>query len=792
MRILHIAPSPPRASGIINYAERFRTLLAHDPARSISLYHAGADIGDCESDVAALIRSWRASRSLANDARSGMYDLIQVESGANCYPEFFLSVFLGLRRPSIPMFITMHDPPYLVLSPIQHFGLAGPSMLQRLLKRVISFCVSKPLESFVIGRAAGIIVLSDAGSQAARKRFPQHAHKFTHAPLFVYRDADTAPAVKDDGLILSAGYWTPRRGVEVLLEALEVLRRDHRQLLAGRHLVIAGGVLPDKTSERYFRDISERVRLGGWGGMIGLLRDLPAAEYEALFDRAAIYVSSEVSRNRRCIPASANIVRAVGSACAIIAPDLPGTAEFIRHGANGYVFAPGKSSDLARCLRCLLPSDATIRSFQSFNLSLAAGRYRGCDTARAFVSLYERHIPPRCASFPTALPQPQQMNRRLARPVGIGPIRGIYVDTREAAGNRAGIGRYIAGLTDAMRTIQPGAPLISVADQGPMDTNPSHRELIVPRTGLGWHWTMARHLRSAGLGSIYISTGSPIVPAITNTPTVVIVYDMASRKCPASVTLKSKLVDTLFLSSAIEKASAIVAISYATKRDLLAAYPRAAHKLSVVPPAADRSFRPTAANETIRRAYALPNQYVLAVGTIEPRKNYDRLLTAYQGLDGDLRRRYGLVIVGKAGWKCGRTISRIEQMQRTENVRYLRYVPDNDLSSLYSMASLFVYPSVFEGFGLPVLEAMQSGVPVVTSDRSSMPEIGGDAVAYCDPDDPGSIREELRRVMTDPVLAATLRARGVERAKRYSWEESARTMWSVIDGVRNRRLCDGR
>jgi glycosyltransferase involved in cell wall biosynthesis len=224
----------------------------------------------------------------------------------------------------------------------------------------------------------------------------------------------------------------------------------------------------------------------------------------------------------------------------------------------------------------------------------------------------------------------------------------------------------------------------------------------------------------------------------------------------------------------------VIANSEATASDVAALLPMRRERIFVTPFAADPGvFHPETSPERIeevRRRYGVPpGPYLLSLGTVEPRKNLPRLLRCFfrmaeQEAFSDLQ----LMLVGPAGWKTGEIFATIESRPDLRSrVRLTGFVPDADLAALYSGARAFVYPSLYEGFGLPVLEAMQCGTPVVTSDTSSMPEVAGDAAVCVPPGDGDALYHALHRLVSDDAWAAQLGRRGRERSRRYSWDITA-------------------
>jgi len=227
-------------------------------------------------------------------------------------------------------------------------------------------------------------------------------------------------------------------------------------------------------------------------------------------------------------------------------------------------------------------------------------------------------------------------------------------------------------------------------------------------------------------------------------------------------------------------ATRIVAVSESTKRDLIDRHSVGPAKIAVIPLGVSDDFRPLepAAVDRVRAAHRLPDRFVLAVGTIQPRKNLAVLAASMASLP-DLP----LVIAGKPGWLADRVMSDLAEPIRAGRVRMLGYVPDGDLPALYGAASCVAFVSRFEGFGLPAIEAMACGTPVVASDRGALPEVVGDAALIVAADDPGQIARAIRSVVDEPVLHAHLRGAGLNRASLYTWRATAEATLSVLREV---------
>ncbi|PKO23222.1 MAG: glycosyltransferase family 1 protein [Chloroflexi bacterium HGW-Chloroflexi-1] len=235
------------------------------------------------------------------------------------------------------------------------------------------------------------------------------------------------------------------------------------------------------------------------------------------------------------------------------------------------------------------------------------------------------------------------------------------------------------------------------------------------------------------------------------------------------------------------RSAAVLADSAATKADLVRAYgvdPGGVHVVYLGRDAALAPVRDADALARVRARYGIGERYLLYVGTLQPRKNLARLVDAFAPLAGDpALDGVQLVLAGKRGWLDDDLAPRVARLGLSERVRFPGYVADADLPALLSGARAFVFPSLYEGFGIPVLEAQSCGVPVMTSNNSSLPEVAGDAALLVDPHDVDAIAEAMCRLVTDDALRAELVRRGFENVKRFSWEKCARETLEVLEGV---------
>ncbi len=236
------------------------------------------------------------------------------------------------------------------------------------------------------------------------------------------------------------------------------------------------------------------------------------------------------------------------------------------------------------------------------------------------------------------------------------------------------------------------------------------------------------------------------------------------------------------MAMAARRAARVITVSESSKRDILRYFDIDPEKITVIPNAYDERFGIEPIEEDVvrvRERYQLHDEFVLYAGNVKPHKNLERLIDAFQivrsrGLD-----RLKLVLIGDDISKYASLRRAVHQHQLHKYVRFLGYLPEETLAVLYRLAGVFVFPSLYEGFGLPPLEAMASGTPVVTSNVSSLPEVAGDAAVLVDPYDADAIADGIFRVLTDERLRRDLRQRGLARARQFSWEQSVKRVHDI-------------
>ena len=288
--------------------------------------------------------------------------------------------------------------------------------------------------------------------------------------------------------------------------------------------------------------------------------------------------------------------------------------------------------------------------------------------------------------------------------------------------------------------------------------------------------TLSAELRRRPVDVLHVQfTAPPFAPC----PVVTTIHDLSFEHLPETFKRRSRAQLRLTVRRTARKAALIVTLSEFSRRDIIETYAVDPERVIVTPAAAPALFKPIVDEtelEKVRERYGIGTNYLLSLGSIQPRKNLMRLIEAFQWLRKSRPddKPPQLVIAGKRGWLDEEVFRAAQQDGLNESVRFIGYVPEEDLPALYSGAMCFVYPSYFEGFGLPVLEAMQCGAPVIAGNQTSLPEVAGDAALLFDPFDTRALGEAIARVIDHPDYRAELRVKGLRRAAEFSWIATAR------------------
>lgn len=370
----------------------------------------------------------------------------------------------------------------------------------------------------------------------------------------------------------------------------------------------------------------------------------------------------------------------------------------------------------------------------------------------------------------------------------------IYIDVSAAVHSKAGLGRYSERLASALIARRPERYALFY-NQGREGRFPKSLPTTVPRRAVRWGykpWRMAVLLgQMARVGfdrlvpgvELFHSTEHLLLP-LRRAPAVLTVHDLIYMLFPEY----HKSLNYWYLNRAMPlycaRASAIIAVSEATKRDLVKFYGVDPAKVTVVYEAAAAHFQPPppARIARVRQSYRLPERFLIHLSTIEPRKNLLRLLDAFQIVRQSVPDMH-LLLAGGRGWLDEDFFARIAAEGLSDVVRPLGWVPDEDLPAVIGAAALAVQPSLYEGFGLPILEHMACGQVVAASDSSSHPEVGGAAAAYFDPTSVEEMAAVILRLLTDSDEYARRRALGLAQAARFSWERAAAETEAVYESL---------
>ncbi len=357
----------------------------------------------------------------------------------------------------------------------------------------------------------------------------------------------------------------------------------------------------------------------------------------------------------------------------------------------------------------------------------------------------------------------------------------------------AGIGQYVRSLVNAMleqdshnkyTLLTSGRP--TQEHPFPRAENVRGRSVVIPDRYLTilWYRLHVPLLADYFTGPVDIYHGLDFVlpPLSKKTRTVVTIYDLAFLEHPETAVPSLVAYLNKVVPEAVERADVVAAISHTTKQALMKQYHAPAEKITVIPCGVGAQFQrvtdPVFLEET-RRKFDVQQPFLFSVGTLEPRKNHIGLIRAFHEVQQRKKSSLILAIAGDKGWMYEETLNVVRELKLEDKVRFLGRISERELITLYSLAEMFAFPSFFEGFGIPPLEAMACGAPVITSTTSSLPEVAGDAALFVDPHDIHAIADAIQRLAENTHLREELRQKGYRQAQRYTWSRSATKMLAV-------------
>lgn len=364
----------------------------------------------------------------------------------------------------------------------------------------------------------------------------------------------------------------------------------------------------------------------------------------------------------------------------------------------------------------------------------------------------------------------------------------IAVDVRTAGGEKAGKGWYTFHIMQNLLKRDNKNEYILYAKEGVpgFEQFKNARQKNIEGGGLNWHRKVAKDIKKQKV-DLFFAPSSYIIPALLpkSIRKIMVVHDLVAFLFPDTHNKKAVFIERLLLKRSLKKSDYIFTVSNNTKKDLLENFNLEKEKIGITYCSAGDNFKPVPKEEFITFAQKtnLPEHFFLAVGTIIPRKNYLNLIKAF-AIVNEKYPNYHLVIVGKNGWDYEEVYEEIRKNYLNKKVHVLGYLSEKSLVSLYNLAKAFVFPSLYEGFGIPPLEAMKCGCPVIASYTSSIPEVVGDSALLIDPENHLEIAGAMLKIIKDDGVADKLSSHGLNQSKKFSWADSAEKLFEVIESFK--------
>jgi len=372
----------------------------------------------------------------------------------------------------------------------------------------------------------------------------------------------------------------------------------------------------------------------------------------------------------------------------------------------------------------------------------------------------------------------------------------IAIDVRTVLPNRSGVGNYVLNLIQNLRQVDPEPIYYFLAqkknlfllgnlarEQNPLLTIFSHENH--PLSDFWEHFILPVRLKRMGI-NVFHGPASLIPFRKDHCGLIVTIHDLVAFLFPETIPLKYGAYMRYLLRQAVKKADKIIAVSHHTKKDLIQILKVPSEKIVVIHEAPSPIFCPYDKKEAqarLKQQYGITKKFIYHLGNIEPRKNLIVLLEAFTRVCQDLGNEYQLVVSGQRGWLTRSLSHFLKNYPAQDQVLFTGYVPIEDIPLFMNSAEAFVFPSLYEGFGLPVLEAMSCGTPIISSNRSSIPEIVGSAGILIDPTDIQELADRIIGLLRNPGEKMRLSQLGKEQSARFSWNEAARKTLDVYRSV---------
>ncbi|MFH1284659.1 MAG: glycosyltransferase family 1 protein [Candidatus Peregrinibacteria bacterium] len=361
----------------------------------------------------------------------------------------------------------------------------------------------------------------------------------------------------------------------------------------------------------------------------------------------------------------------------------------------------------------------------------------------------------------------------------------IAIDIRTAGGEKTGKGWYTFHIVQNLLRLDKKNSYIlysSYGIPGFEQFKNAHLKLIKGKS-IFWHRRVAKDVKKENV-DLFFAPASYIIPAILpkSIKKIITIHDLVAFLFPDTHNKKAVFIEKFYLKSSLRSADYVLTVSENTRRDVLKKFKYPEDKIEVVYCAASENFKPLDKNSLLPfiKKTNLPAKFFLAVGTLSPRKNYENLLKAFAQIHQSFP-EYNLIIVGDKGWDYDEIFKIIRESYLQKSVHLLGYLSEKSLVNLYNLARALVFPSYYEGFGIPPLEAMKCGCPVIASCVSSIPEVMGDAAVLVNPDSTTEIAGAMTKLIKDSDLCEELKNLGLVRSTHFSWESSAQKLLDIIN-----------
>ncbi len=365
----------------------------------------------------------------------------------------------------------------------------------------------------------------------------------------------------------------------------------------------------------------------------------------------------------------------------------------------------------------------------------------------------------------------------------------IGIDIREASKQKTGKGWYTYNIVKEILKQDKNNTYILYSDdeENPFINRKNVTFKKIKEKGIKWHLNTLKAIKEDKI-DIFFAPTSYIIPALApkTLKTVITIHDLVAFLYPKSHNKKSVIIEKLTLKKALKKASAILVVSKNTEKDIKNKFKTNKQiKITYCAPSYSLKARVTKEEkENFRKKLNLPEKFILAVGTLEPRKNLSTVIKSFV-LIKKKHPEYKLVIVGKKGWNCNKLEETLKEFKLENDVIFTGYLEKEDLIMTYKLADIFVFLSLYEGFGIPPLEAMSAGCPVISSNTSSLPEVVGEAGLLIDPLSSHKLADEIIGLIENPNIREMMIERGLEQAKKFNWADSAKIAIDTFNSLKN-------